>query len=169
MFSLKRLYLFISLLSLHCARIKSTREKVNFLIICLNTGGVRTPIALHCGSVIFNIAVKAAEISKNSVKVRPFLFPFTIGKYNLIYSECLELFFVRICRVFYHSQGQTQALFLACYLRPVLEKVKFVVRHSLKPFKDLFGHFDPSSTALTKRAQTRSNCTNVLCILSDSV
>ena len=58
---------------------------------------------------------------------------------------------------------------LACNLRPVFEQVKFVVRRSLKPFKDLYGHFDPSSTALTKRAQTRSNGTNVLSILSDSV
>ena len=38
-------------------------------------------------------------------------------------------------------------------LRPVFEKVKFYVRRSLEPFKDLDGHFDPSSTALTKRSQ----------------
>ena len=38
-------------------------------------------------------------------------------------------------------------------LRPVFEKVKFDVRRSLEPFKDLDGHFDPSSTALTKRSQ----------------
>ena len=30
----------------------------------LDPGGVRTPIALHCGSFIFNMAVKAAEIGK---------------------------------------------------------------------------------------------------------
>ena len=39
-------------------------------------------------------------------------------------------------------------------LRPVFEKVKFDVRRSLEPFKDLDGRFDPSSTALTKRSQT---------------
>ena len=39
-------------------------------------------------------------------------------------------------------------------LRPVFEKVKFDVRGSLKPFKDLDGRFDPSSTALTKRSLT---------------
>ena len=127
MLSLKRLYLLISLLSLHCVRIKSTREKVNFLIICLNTGGVRTPIALHSGSVIFNIAVKAAEIGKNSVKVRPFLFPFTIGKYNWIYSECVEVFFVRICRVFYHSQVQTQALFFSMLFETGFRESLYVI------------------------------------------
>ena len=39
-------------------------------------------------------------------------------------------------------------------LRPVFEKVKFDVRRSLEPFKDLDGRFDPSSTAQTKRSQT---------------
>ena len=39
-------------------------------------------------------------------------------------------------------------------LRPVFEKVKFDVRRSLEPFKDLDGRFDPSSTALTKRSPT---------------
>ena len=44
----------------------------------------------------------------------------------MIYSERVKVFFVRICRVFYGSQGQTQSLFfLVCYLRPVFEKVKF--------------------------------------------
>ena len=42
--------------------------------------------------------------------------------------------------------------FLVCYLRPVFEKVKFDVRLSLNPFKDLDGRFDLSSTALTKRS-----------------
>ena len=44
--------------------------------------------------------------------------------------------------------------FLVCNLRPVFEKVKFDVRRSLEPFKDLDGRFDPSSTALTKRSAT---------------
>ena len=51
-------------------------------------------------------------LTEPSVKVRPFLFPFTIGKCNLIYSERVKVFFVRICRVFHGSQGQTQSLFL---------------------------------------------------------
>ena len=44
--------------------------------------------------------------------------------------------------------------FLVCRVRLVLDKVKFDVRRSLKPFKDLDGRFDPSSTALTKRSPT---------------
>ena len=39
-------------------------------------------------------------------------------------------------------------------LRPVFEKVKFDVRLSLEPLKDLDGRFDSTSTALTKRSQT---------------
>ena len=31
--------------------------------IC-ESGGVRTPMALHCGSSIFNMAMKAAEIGR---------------------------------------------------------------------------------------------------------
>ena len=100
-------------------------------------------------------------MTKHSVKVRPLLFPFIIGKYNLIYSECVKVFFVRICSVFYGSQ--------VCNLRPVFEKVKFDVRRSLEPFKDLDGRFDPSSTALTKRSQTLSNGTCVSRILSASI
>ena len=100
-------------------------------------------------------------LTKHSVKVRPLLFPFTIGKYNLVYSECVKVFFARICRVFYGSQ--------VCNLRPVFEKVKFDVHRSLEPFKDLDGRFDPSSTALTKRSQTLSNSTCVSRILSASV
>lgn len=44
--------------------------------------------------------------------------------------------------------------FLVCRARPVLDNVKFDVRRSLKPFKDLDGRFDPSSTALTKHSPT---------------
>ena len=54
-------------------------------------------------------------------------------------------------------------------LRPVFEKVKFDVRRSLEPFKDLDGRFDPSSTAVTKRSQKLSNSTCVSRILSASV
>ena len=62
----------------------------------------------------------AAESSRNrqtltghSVKVRPLRFSFTVAKCTLTYSECLKVFFVRICRVFYGSQGQTQSLFFS--------------------------------------------------------
>ena len=54
-------------------------------------------------------------------------------------------------------------------LRPVFEKVKVDVRHSLELFKDLDGRFDPSSTALTKRSQTLSNGTCVSSILRAGV
>ena len=61
---------------------------------------------------IFNMAVMQI-LTEHSVKVWPLLFPSTKGKYNLIYSECVKVFFVRICRVFYGSQGQTQSLFFS--------------------------------------------------------
>ena len=59
-------------------------------------------------------------LTEHSIKVRPFLFPLTIGKCDLIYSECVKVFFVRSCRVFFGSQGQTQSLFFLtppCFLR----------------------------------------------------
>ena len=111
-------------------------------------------------------------LTDHSVKVRPLFFPFTIGKCNLIYSECVTVFFVRICRVFYGSP-RTNAItvFPVSNLtrRPVFEKVKFDVRRSLEPFKDLDGRFDPSSTALTKRSQTLSNGKCVSRTLSASI
>ena len=80
--------------------------------------------------------------------------------------------FCPICRVFYGSP-RTNAItvFPVSNLtrRPVFEKVKFDVRRSLEPFKDLDGRFDPSSTALTKRSQTLSNGTCISRFLSDSV
>ena len=59
--------------------------------------------------------------------------------------------------------------FFVCNLRPDFKKVKFDVRRSLEPFKDLDGCFDPYSTALTKRSQTLSNGTCVSRILSAGV
>ena len=59
--------------------------------------------------------------------------------------------------------------FFVCNLRPVFEKVRFDVRRSLEPLKDLDGRFYPSSTALTKSSQTFSNGTCVSRILSASV
>ena len=47
--------------------------------------------------------------------------------------------------------------FFVCNLWPDFKKVKFDVRRTLEPFKDLDGRFDPSLTALTKRSQTLSN------------
>ena len=43
--------------------------------------------------------------------------------------------------------------FFVCNLRPDF-KVKFDVRRSLEPFKDLDGCFDPSLTALIERSPT---------------
>ena len=80
-----------------------------------------------------------------------------------------KTFFVLICHEFYGSLGQTQSLFLVCNLRPDFEKVKFDVRRSLEPFKDLDGHFNLSLTALTKRSQTLSKGACVSRILSVSV
>ena len=59
--------------------------------------------------------------------------------------------------------------FFVCNLRPDFKKVKFDVRRSLEPFKDLDGCFDPSLTALTKRSQTLSNGTCVSRTLSAGV
>ena len=44
--------------------------------------------------------------------------------------------------------------FFVCNLRPDFKKVKFDVRRSLEPFKDLDGCFDPSLTALIERSPT---------------
>ena len=47
--------------------------------------------------------------------------------------------------------------------------IRFDVRRSLEPFKNLDRRFDPSSTALAKRSQTLSNGTCVSRILSASI
>ena len=62
--------------------------------------------------------------------------------------------FVRICRVFYGSQGPTQSLFFS---------------RCMEPFIYLDGGSDPSSTALTKRSRMLSNGTCVSRILSAGV
>ena len=49
--------------------------------------------------------------------------------------------------------------FFVFKFRPDFKKVKFDVRRSLEPSKDLDGYFYPSLTALTKRFQTLSNDT----------
>ena len=109
-------------------------------------------------------------MTEHSVKVRPLLFPFTVGKYNLIYSERVKVFFLYVFVAYSMVlKDKRNHCFLVCNLRPVFEKVKFDVRRSLEPFKDLDGRFDPSSTALTKRSQTLSNGTCVSRILSASV
>ena len=66
-------------------------------------------LRLRC-IVVCNMTVKAVEIGRfllNISQVRPFLFLLTIGKCNLIYYECVKVFFVHICRVCYCSYGQT--------------------------------------------------------------
>ena len=58
--------------------------------------GMHTPIALHCSGFIFNVGKSGRNrqiLTEHFVKVRPFLFPFTISESNLIYSECVNLFF----------------------------------------------------------------------------
>ena len=44
--------------------------------------------------------------------------------------------------------------FFVCNLRPDFKKVRFDVRRSLEPFKDLDDRSNPSLTALTKRSLT---------------
>ena len=82
----------------------------------------------------------------------------------MIYSECVKVFFVRIC-----LKDKRTHCFFVCNLRPDFKKVKFDVRRGLKPFKDLDGHSSPSLTAVTKRSQTLSNGTCVSRILSAGV
>ena len=57
---------------------------------------MRTSIALHCGSFMFQHGGESSGnrqiLTEHSVKVRPFLFPFTIDKCNLMYSECVKEF-----------------------------------------------------------------------------
>ena len=81
----------------------------------------------------------------------------------MIHTERLKAFLYVFVACSVGSQRQTQSLAFSIDLRPVFEKVKFDVRHSLKPFKDLDGRFDPSSTALTKRSPA---VLVSLCILS---
>ena len=80
-----------------------------------------------------------------------------------------SIFCTYFSRILWFSRTNAIAVFLVCNLRPVFEKVKFDVRRSLEPFKDLDGCFDPSLTALTKRSQTLSNGTCVSRILSAGV
>ena len=58
---------------------------------------------LHCivvaSSSIWQSSRNRQTLTEHSVKVRPFRFPFTVGKCTLIYSECVKVIFVRICRV----------------------------------------------------------------------
>ena len=61
--------------------------------------GMHTPIALHCSGFIFNVGKSGRNrqiLTEHFVKVRTFLFPFTISERNLIYSECVNLFFLYI-------------------------------------------------------------------------
>ena len=99
-------------------------------------------------------------LTEHSVEVRPFLFPFTIGKYNFIYSECIKVFLYVFVAYSMVLKDQRNHCFLVCNLRPC---------RCMEPFKYLDGRFDPSSTALTKRSRTLSNGTCVSRILSAGV
>ena len=59
---------------------------------------------------------------------------------------------------------RNHCFFLECNLRPYFEKVKFDVRRSLEPFKDLGGRFDPSLTALTKRSHRSQTLSDGICV-----
>ena len=87
----------------------------------------------------------------------------------MIYSECVKVFLDVFVAYLMVLRDKRNHCFLVCNLRPVFEKVEFDVCRSLKPFEDLDGRFDPSSTALTKRFQMLSNGTCVPRILSASV
>ena len=94
-------------------------------------------------------------MTEHSVKVRRFLFPFTIGKFTSIYCEWVKVFFLHVFVAYSMVlNDKRKHCLLVCNLRPVFEKVKFDERLSLEPFKDLDGRFDPSPTALTKRSAT---------------
>ena len=83
---------------------------------------------------------------------------------------CKSIFRTYLSRIlwFWRTNAIT-VFFLECNLTPYFEKVKFDVRRSLEPFKDLGGRFDPSLTALTKRSQTLSDGICVSRILSAGV
>ena len=99
-------------------------------------------------------------LTEHSVEVRLFLFPFTIGKYNFIYSECIKVFLYVFVAYSMVLKDQRNHCFLVCNLRPC---------RCMEPFKYLDGGFDPSSTALTKRSRMLSNGTCVSRILSAGV
>ena len=77
----------------------------------------------------------------------------------MIDSQFLEVFLYLFVAYSMVLKDKRNHRFLVSNLRPVFEKVKFDVRRSLKPFKDLIGRFDPFLTALTKCSQTLSNGT----------
>ena len=83
-------------------------------------------------------------MTEHSVKVKQFLFPFTIGKCNLIYSECVKVFLYVFVAYSMVPRDKRNHCFSVSNLRPVFEKVKFDVRRSLELFKGLGGGFDPS-------------------------
>ena len=81
----------------------------------IHSDGVRTPITLHCGSIIFNVVVKAETLVRNC---------------RVFHRS--------------QRKTQALYVVLVSNLRPVFEKVKFAVGRILKTLKDLDGHFDPS-------------------------
>ena len=73
---------------------------------------------------------------------------------TILFIVNVKNYFLYLSRILWFSRTNAITVFLVCNLRPVFEKVKFDVRRSLEPFKDLDGRFDPSLTALTKRSPT---------------
>ena len=74
--------------------------------------GMHTPIALHCSGFIFNVGKSGRNrqiLTEHFVNVRPFLFPFTISECNLIYYECVNLFYIYmyLSRILWFSRTNT--------------------------------------------------------------
>ena len=84
---------------------------------------------------------------------------------------CKSIFCEYLSRIVWFSRTNAITVFwyVICDRISRSKKVKFDVRRTLEPFKDLDGRFDPSLTALTKRSQTLSNGTCVSRILSAGV
>ena len=99
-------------------------------LLCWLVASLHPPPSHHCVSqaacrlryivvALFQYGWKSCRnrliLTEHSVKVRPFLFSFAIVTWNLVDSEWVEVFFVRICRVFYGSRGQAQSLFFSMW------------------------------------------------------
>ena len=67
---------------------------------------------------------------------------------------CKSIFCSYLSRILWFSGTNVIKRDFVFKFRPDFKKVKFDVRRSLEPSKDLDGCFDPSLTALTKRSPT---------------
>ena len=75
---------------------------------------------------------------------------------------CKSIFCSYLSRILWFSRTNAITVFFVCNLSPDFKKVKFDVRRSLEPFKDLDGRFDPSSTALTKHSPLGTRVSRIL-------